>query len=145
VVASTATGGERAFDERAVVNAHGVRRGGAAIGDAVHHGGARFWRRRHQRGRGHRFEWWSCPRLVASGGLRRLSDSALELDTADHADWSGDPISVVSGGVLAHEVGGGHRHFRGHRALAEAVFDDPVEQMCAEAERIAEQWPTGEA
>src|SRR6478735_473892 len=72
VVASTATGGERAFDERAVVNAHGVRRGGAAIGDAVQHGGARFWRRRHQRGRGHRFEWWSCPRLVASGGLRRL-------------------------------------------------------------------------
>ena len=83
--------------------------------------------------------------MVASGGLRRLSDSALELDTADHADWSGDPISVVSGGVLAHEVGGGHRHFRGHRALAEAVFDDPVEQMCAEAERIAEQWPAGEA
>ena len=25
------------------------------------------------------------------------------------------------------------------------MFDDRVEQMCAEAERIAEQWPAGEA
>ncbi|HEY2503772.1 MAG TPA: helix-turn-helix domain-containing protein [Mycobacterium sp.] len=38
-----------------------------------------------------------------------------------------------------------HRHFRGHRALLEAVFDDRVEQMCAEADRIAEQWPADEA
>ncbi len=29
-----------------------------------------------------------------------------------------------------------HRHFRAHRALLEAVFDDRVEQMCAEAERL---------
>jgi AcrR family transcriptional regulator len=38
-----------------------------------------------------------------------------------------------------------HRHFRGHRALLEAVFDDRVGQMCAEAVRIAEQWPADEA
>ena len=38
-----------------------------------------------------------------------------------------------------------HRHFRGHRALLEAVFDDRVEQMCAEAERIAQQHPADEA
>jgi hypothetical protein len=29
--------------------------------------------------------------------------------------------------------------------LLEAVFVDRVEQMCAEAERIGEQWPAGEA
>jgi hypothetical protein len=38
-----------------------------------------------------------------------------------------------------------HCHFHGHRALLETVFNDRVEQMCAEADRIAEQWPASEA
>jgi AcrR family transcriptional regulator len=50
---------------------------------------------------------------------------------------------------IARQAGVGsatlHRHFRGRRALLEAVFVDRVEQMCAEADRIGEQWPAGEA
>lgn len=38
-----------------------------------------------------------------------------------------------------------HRHFRGHRALLEAVFDDCVDQMCAEADRLAREAPTPDA
>jgi AcrR family transcriptional regulator len=38
-----------------------------------------------------------------------------------------------------------HRHFRGRRALLEAVFVDRVEQMCAEANRIGDELPAGEA
>jgi AcrR family transcriptional regulator len=37
-----------------------------------------------------------------------------------------------------------HRHFRGRRALLEAVFVDRVEQMCAEADRIADELPAAE-
>jgi AcrR family transcriptional regulator len=50
---------------------------------------------------------------------------------------------------IARQAGVGsatlHRHFRGRRALLEAVFVDRVEQMCAEAARIAEQRPAGDA
>ena len=50
---------------------------------------------------------------------------------------------------IAREAGVGsatlHRHFRGHRALAEAVFDARVEQMCTEADQTAQRCPADEA
>jgi AcrR family transcriptional regulator len=50
---------------------------------------------------------------------------------------------------IARQAGVGsatlHRHFRGRRALLEAVFVDRVEQMCAEADRIGARMPAGEA
>ena len=70
-----------------------------------------------------------------------IIEAAAELLHRDGANASLEEIARRAG------VGSAtlHRHFHGHRALLEAVFDDRVEQMCAEADRIAEEWPAGDA
>lgn len=70
-----------------------------------------------------------------------IIEAAAELLHRDGVDASLEEIARRAG------VGSAtlHRHFRGHRALAEAVFNDRVEHMCAEADRIAEQEPAGRA
>ena len=80
-------------------------------------------------------------RADAQRNRAAIIEAAAEVLHRDGANASLEEIARRAG------VGSAtlHRHFRGHRALLEAVFDDRVEQMCAEAERIAEQWPAGEA
>ena len=80
-------------------------------------------------------------RADAQRNRAAILEAAVELLHRDGANASLEEIARRAG------VGSAtlHRHFRGHRALLEAVFDDRIEQMCAEAERIAEQWPAGEA
>ena len=79
-------------------------------------------------------------RADAQRNRAAILEAAVELLHRDGANASLEEIARRAG------VGSAtlHRHFRGHRALLEAVFDDRIEQMCAEAERIAEQWPAGE-
>jgi AcrR family transcriptional regulator len=80
-------------------------------------------------------------RADAQRNRAAIIEAAGELLHRDGANASLEEIARRAG------VGSAtlHRHFRGHRALLEAVFDDRVGQMCAEAERIAQQHPAGEA
>ena len=70
-----------------------------------------------------------------------ILDAAAELLRRDGASASLEEIARRAG------VGSAtlHRHFRGHQALLEAVYDAQIEQLCAEADQTAQQWPAGEA
>jgi AcrR family transcriptional regulator len=81
------------------------------------------------------------PRADAQRNRAAIIEAAAVLLRRDGANASLEEIARRAG------VGSAtlHRHFRGRRALLEAVFVDRVEQMCAEADRIGEQVPAREA
>src|ERR1700754_2226640 len=70
-----------------------------------------------------------------------ILDAAAELLRRDGAGASLEEIARRAG------VGSAtlHRHFRGHQALVEAVYDTRVEQLCAEADVTGQRCPDGDA